>query len=86
MEEKSYMSNSMTHTVKNIIAGAYKYKNNMVERATYISNCMKESFSSIKWSVIIYEGGHGHGEFSAAQTSYYYWCKMDGSYIIVIGF
>ena len=80
------MSDSMTTAVKNIIAGAYKYKSGRVDRAKYISDCMKDSYSSIYWSVIIYESGHGHGEFSNATTNYYYWCKIDETYIIVIGF
>ena len=80
------MSNSMTTVVKNIIAGSYKYKNEIKDRAKYISDCMKNSYSSINWCVIIYESGHGHGAFDNASTSYYYWCKIDGTYIIVIGF
>lgn len=86
MEEKSFMNDFMTHTVKNIIAGAYKYKENRAERSKYISDCMKESFTSISWCVIIYEVSHGYGCFNNASTSYYYWCKMNGEFIIVIGF
>ena len=80
------MSDSMKTAVKNIIAGAYKYKIGRVDRAKYISDCMKDSYSSINWMVIIYEGDHGYGEFRNATTSYYYWCKIDGTHIIVIGF
>ncbi len=80
------MNNSMTTKVKNIIAGAYRYKNGIEDRARYISDCMKNSYSSIHWCVIIYESGHGHGAFNNANTSYYYWCKINGTYIIVIGF
>ena len=45
MKESSLMNKSMTNTVKNIIV--YKYKNYRCDRAEYINDCLKESFSSM---------------------------------------
>ena len=86
MEEISYMNTSMTNSVKNIIAGALKYKDKLMDRTNYISDCLKDSFSDLNWCVIIYEDNHGYGSFKNAKTSYYYCGRINGSTIIVIGF
>ena len=85
MEEVSFMDKVMTNNIKDIIAGSYKYQKGYVNRSKYISDRLKESYSSINWCVFIYEDNKGYAEFSGCSTSYYYYCKIDNVYNVVLG-
>ena len=85
MDEKSFMDKVMTNNIKDIIAGSYKFKTGYTNRGKYISDRLKESYSSINWCVFIYEEWKGHGEFSACNTSYYYYCRIDNVYTVILG-
>ena len=86
MNESSLMDSSMTKVVKNMIAGAYKYKNSKEDRTAYITDCLMESFPTIRWGVIIFDNGHGYVDFKNFETNYCYWCELDGAFNIIMGF
>ena len=84
-EETTNMEDSMEKEVRDIILGAYQYKNEKADRANYISDRLKETFPSINWAVFIYDSGYGHGCLKNCTTSYYYHNIINNSYNIILG-
>jgi hypothetical protein len=77
------MEQSMSKNLKDIIAGAFKYKKTRPDRADYIKARMHELYSKIRWSVIIYDFGSSRPSYT---KPYFFYCEMNNQCIIVFGY
>jgi hypothetical protein len=76
------MDNLMSSNLKDIIAGAYKYKDNRKERIIYIQERMEQNYPKILWSVLIYTDGNSSVKYS---DTYYFSCEFRNDTIIIFG-